>query len=88
MGSARITDSSTNFFHHDDDMLGGKRYFFLHAEQPPQLRVALPIGALRVENRDIGIERRHHRDLARAVGIVDQFDQRIGREHVGADVAP
>ena len=68
-------------------MLRGKRYFLLHAEQPHSW--VLPrIGALRVEDGDIGIERRHHRDLAGAVRIVNQFDQRIRREHVGADVAP
>ena len=28
-------------FHHDDDMLRGESYFLLHAEEPPQLRIAL-----------------------------------------------
>ena len=33
------------FFDHHDDMLGGKRDFLLHAEQAPQLRVALRLSA-------------------------------------------
>src|SRR4030095_13951237 len=59
-----------DLLHYDDDVLGGKRYFLLHAEQTPQLRVPLRIGALRVEDGDIGIERRYHRDLAGAGRIV------------------
>ena len=39
-----------------------------------------------VENRHVGTERRHGGDLAGAIRIVDQFDQRIGPEHVGAEI--
>ena len=76
-----------HLFHHHNDAFGGKRHLLLHTEQAPQLCIASPVRALRVKNRDIGMERWHDGDLAGAVGIVDQFDQRIRREHIGAHVA-
>ena len=55
LGSARITDSSTISSHDHDHAVGGERGLLLTAEQPPDLRVAAGVGALRVHDRDVGL---------------------------------
>ena len=46
-----------------DRRLGRQQRFFLHAEQAPDLHVAVAVGALRVDDGDIGIERRDRGQL-------------------------
>src|SRR3954447_21285057 len=40
----------------DDDAIGGKCRLLLAPEQPPDLRVAGRVGALSVNDRDVGLE--------------------------------
>jgi len=42
-----------DLLHHDDHVLGRERDFLLTAEQPPDLRVAVGVGSLRGDDRDV-----------------------------------
>ena len=62
-GRGGSTGSSTTSSTTTITLLGGERDLLLAAQQPPDLRVAVGIGALRVHDRDVGPQRRHHVDL-------------------------
>src|SRR5882762_1686630 len=70
------------FFHHDDDALRGEGGLLLHAEQSPDLRVALRIRALRVHDRHIGIECRHGGQRFAGVRAGHRLDARIGARQI------
>src|SRR5215469_18045623 len=69
-----------------DDALCGERRFFLDAVEPPDLRVAFGIGALRVDDRHVGIERRYGRKLFICIRAADGPDERISGRQVTAAV--
>jgi hypothetical protein len=47
----------------DDHSTRRERCLLLHAEQTPDLRIAGCVGALRVHDRDVGVERWHRGKL-------------------------
>ncbi len=72
---------------HDDDPLGGEGRLALDPDQAPDLDVALGVGALGVDDRDVGVERRNDRDLVVGrVGRGDPLDERVGRRQVRSGI--
>jgi hypothetical protein len=63
-----------DFLRGDDNFFRGERGFFLLADNPPQMRVAVRVRALNVDDGDIGIQRRDDDHILAAVGISDSFD--------------
>ena len=49
---------------HDDHAVGGERRLLLAAEQAPDLGVARGVGALRVDDRHVRVERRDGVDVS------------------------
>ena len=60
---------------HDDHPAGGERRFLLHAEEAPDLGVALGVGALGVDDRHVGVERRHGGEHLAGVGTGHRPDR-------------
>ena len=50
--------------------------------------IALSVGSLRVDNRDIGIEWGHHGNAPIAIGTFDALDEAVHTRHIRACVAP
>ena len=63
-----------NLLHDHDDPARGKCDLLLHAEQSPHLGVTLGIGALRVDEGHIRVERGHDGHLLLAVRALDEPD--------------
>ena len=69
---------------HDDHPRRGERRLLLAAEQAPHLRVAVGVGALGVDDRDVRLEGRDRVDRSVAVGRLDRPDERVGSRQIGA----
>ena len=69
---------------HDDHPLGGEGRLLLAAEQAPDLGVAGRVGALGVDDRDVGLQRRDGVDVAVAVR---RRDRRISGLATGRSVS-
>ncbi len=65
---------------------GGQHRLLLHAGDPPQLNVALTVRLLRMDDRDVGGQRRYRDELLAGERARDALDARVLLE-VGADVA-
>src|SRR5262245_9728560 len=71
------------FFNGDDDTLRGKHRFLLNSNDTPQLNVAFFVGALGMNNRDIGLNGSNCRDLLAGVGTINRIQSRRVFEDVG-----
>ncbi len=76
-----------HFLHCDDRALGGKHRLLLHPDDSLQHHVAGAVGALRVDDRDVGTKRRHGRQLLAGIGAGDRADRRIDLGEVDALIA-
>ena len=81
-----MTDWSTSSSTTTITRLEAKRGLLLHAEQSPDLGVALGVGALGMDDGHVGVERRHGGQHLAGVGAGDGADARVGRREVGAHV--
>ena len=66
---------------------GGEHGLLLHAHQPPDLDVALAVGALGVDDRHVGVERRDGGETLTRERTLDLPDRVRVLGEVGADVA-
>ncbi len=64
----------------DDHPLGGEGGLFLNPQQTPGLGIAVCVGALRMDERQIGIQRRYDGDALGRVGALDKHDPRVSAE--------
>jgi hypothetical protein len=61
-----------DLFDGDDGALGGKHGFLLHADNAFDQHIALAVGLLGVDERDIGTDRRHCRQFLAGKGAGDR----------------
>ena len=75
-----------DLFDDGDDALGGEGGLLLAAEEAPHLHVPLVVGALRVDDRNVRVQRRHRPDRAVAVRTLHLPNQRIHRGEIALRV--
>jgi hypothetical protein len=71
----------------DDRVLGGQHRLLLDPGEPPELHVALPVGLLGVDDRDVGVDGPHGGELLARERAVDEGDVLVVLGQVGAGVA-
>ena len=71
----------------DEQLRRGECGLARGADDPVDRDIAAAVRALRVQDRDVGIDRGHGRDLLAGVGAGDVPDARILLRKIGADVA-
>ncbi|MND53152.1 hypothetical protein D3C80_441810 [compost metagenome] len=85
-GVHRCIEVVDDFLNGDDAALGRQRSFFLHAEDAPEQHVALAVGFLRVNHRDIRTHRRHCCQHFAGERAGHGFDQRVNLRQIGTGV--
>jgi hypothetical protein len=76
-----------DFFYHDNHLPGCERDLLLHAQQTPQLCVALLVCTLGMDEDDIRINRRNDRYFLLTIGAFDKMNARIGHGEIAANIA-
>ena len=76
-----------DLFHHGDDALRGEGRLLLTTEEAPHLYVPVGVGALRMDDRDVGVERRNGVDLFATERTLHGTNQRVHLRQVALGVA-
>ena len=87
-GSARTTASSTSSSTTTITRSAANAASFWQPSRPQTWVLPFAVGALGMDDRDVGLERRHGVDLPVAVWRRHLADQRVGHRQVGLEVRP